>query len=162
MPFLRPNLPDQVTIACYHCGRRQEVGRKAQTVTCRFCHRPLQVSDVHVKRYDARREVKTVGVLTVEKRGQVVADRVECGGLIARGSVKSKHPAVVRGVALIGPKAQVDGGVEAFAVTVAEGAELRGHFCVGKAHMVAPRPAVEVGPVNDDLPDPRDKDAKAA
>lgn len=152
--------PGTVGIACYHCGGRQEVGRQAQTVTCRHCHKPLQVSDVQVKRYDARREVRTVGMLVVEKKGQIVADRVECGGLVARGHVKAKHSTVVRGTALIGPSAQLDGGVEAFTVNVAEGASLSGYFCVGKDHMKAPPPpAIEEAEV---FPDAAAIDAPAA
>ena len=161
MPFLRQSLPDLVSIACYHCGRRQDVGRKAMTVTCRHCHKPLQIGDVHVKRYDARREVRTVGLITVEKRGSVVADRVECGGLVARGEVKSKRPAVVRGTASLGPKSKVTGGVEAWAVVIADGATIDGDFCVGKGHMVAPKPAVE-GAEGEAPPAPEHADAPPA
>jgi hypothetical protein len=151
VPFLRQNLPDSVSIACYHCGRRQDVGRKAMTVTCRHCHKPLQVSDLQVKRYDARREVKTVGLLTIEKKGSVVTDRIECGGMIARGEVKSKQPAIVRGIASLGPKAKVRCDLRAFAVQVSDGASLEGHFCIGKDDMVAPKPVVEV-PADHEVP----------
>jgi cytoskeletal protein CcmA (bactofilin family) len=136
----RPALTEAISIACYHCGHRQDVGRKAQTVTCSKCHKPLQVSDVQVKRYDARREVRTVGTVVVEKKGQIVADRVECGGLIARGQIKTKHATTVRGSLLVGPKASLAGTVEAYCVSVEEGAEVDGYFCVGKEHMTPPPP----------------------
>ncbi len=131
---------ETIQIACYHCAAVQAVGRKAMTVTCRQCHKPLQVSDVQVKRYDARREVKTVGTVVVEKKGQIVADNVVCGGLVARGQIKAKHSTIVRGLALVGPKADLTGNVEAFTLTVADGAQLVGHYCVGKDHMIAPPP----------------------
>ena len=146
-------------IACYHCGRTQEVGRQAMTVTCRHCHKSLQVSDVQVKRYDARREVRTVGLLTVEKKGQIVADRVECGGLVARGEVRAKTATVVRGTALVGPRSKLAGRVEAFRVTIADGAEIDGDFCVGKDHMTPPKPPA---PPAEELPDPAAVDAPEA
>ena len=134
---------ETITISCYHCATIQPVGRKAMTVTCRQCHKPLQVSDVQVKRYDARREVKTVGTVVVEKNGQIVADQVVCGGLVARGQIKAKTTTTVRGTALVGPKADLSGNVEAFTLSVAEGAQLAGYYCVGKDHMVAPAPVIE-------------------
>ena len=156
--------PGSLSIACYHCGKRMDVGRSAQTVTCRNCHKPLQVSDVQVKRYDARRDIRTVGLITVEKKGQIVGDRVECGGLIARGQIKAKQPPIVRGVAMIGPKAQVNGGLSAYTVQVAEGAELDGYFCVGKDAMIAPPPPVDLTePAAVEVaPDPAHVDAPAA
>lgn len=133
-------LSEAMQIACYHCGTTQSVGRKAQTVTCRQCHKALQVSDVQVKRYDARREVKTVGTVVVEKKGQIIADNVVCGGLVARGKITAKHTTTVHGLALVGPKAELSGNVDAFTLTVADGAQLVGHYCVGKDHMTPPPP----------------------
>ncbi len=132
----------QLTIVCYHCGREQEVGRRAQTVTCKHCNKPLQVSDVQVKRYDARREIRTVGMLVVEKKGRVVAKTVECGGLVARGEVRSNTggKTTVRGTILAGPKSTLAGNVDARSMTVSEGASLDGYFCIGKDHMTAPKP----------------------
>ena len=144
MPSLLTNLraPETVSIACYHCGTRQEVGRKAQTVTCKQCHKALQVSDVQVKRYDARREIKTVGTVVVEKKGQIVADTVVCSGLVGRGQVKAKNGTTVRGAAMLGPKAQMSGPLRAFTLSMTEGAEFEGDVCIGKDDMVAPKPTI--------------------
>ncbi|MEM1012361.1 MAG: polymer-forming cytoskeletal protein [Planctomycetota bacterium] len=140
-----------LAITCYRCGGRQEVGRRAQTVTCRHCNKPLQVSDVQVKKYDARREIRTVGTLIVEKKGKIVAKQVECGGMIARGEIRSSDKTIVRGVILAGPKCNLGGDVDAHAMSVSEGAELNGYYCVGKDHMVPPPPIVEEQ-VDDSMP----------
>lgn len=136
---------DTQQIVCYHCGGVQEVGRRAQTVTCRKCNKPLQVGDLKIKAYDARRKVQTTGTMVVEKKGQIVADEVDCGGLVVRGQIKAKHGLTVRGTALIGADAGVTGDLSAQRLAVGAGAALEGYYCVGKDHMVAPiPPAVEV------------------
>ncbi len=151
-----------MAITCYRCGGRQEVSRRAQTVTCRHCNKALQVSDVQVKKYDARREIRTVGTLVVEKKGRIVAKQVECGGLIARGEVRSSDKTIVRGVILAGPKCTLGGTVEAHSASVSEGAVLDGFFCVGKDHMVPPPPVTMDDVVQDDThPDAAATDAPA-
>jgi hypothetical protein len=151
-----------MAISCYHCGQLQDVARRAQTVTCRHCSKPLQVGDVQVKRYDARREVKTVGSLVVEKKGRVVTQSVTCGGLIARGEVTAKTGTTVRGLALIGPKATLGGTFEAISMAVSEGATLEGNYCVGKDHMKPPEPPpVEEIKASEAMPDPTAVDQPA-
>ena len=157
--------PATIQIACYHCGREQEVGRRAMTVTCKHCSKPLQVSDVQVKKYDARREIRTVGTIVVEKKGKVVAKSVECGGLVARGEVTSNSggKTVVRGAILAGPKSTLAGTVEARSIEVSEGASLEGFFLIGKDHMTPPPPPVIVAEDEAELmPEPAAIDAPAA
>lgn len=142
MAFLNFKAADTQWIVCYHCSGPQEVGRKAQTVTCKKCHKPLQVADLKVKAYDARRKIQTTGSLVVEKKGQIVADEVECGGAIVRGQIKTKHGMTVRGSVLVGPQANVQGDVAAHAMAVGPGSTLEGFYIVGKDHMVPPPPPV--------------------
>ena len=137
---------DTQHVACYHCGGVQEVGRRAQTVTCKRCNKPLQIADVKVKGYDARRKVQTTGSVVVEKKGQVIADDVECGGLVVRGQVKAKNGVTVRGTVLLGAEAVVTGNLAAHRLAVGAGATLDGYYCVGKDHMVPPAPAFEGDP----------------
>ena len=40
---------------CLHCGKPQEVGRKAMSITCKFCHKSLRLEDLQIKDYQARR-----------------------------------------------------------------------------------------------------------
>src|SRR6476620_4528377 len=102
---------DRATIVCSHCNKAQEVGRRAMTITCKFCYKPLQLKDLSFKVYEARRAIETVGIVTIEKRGHVVADRINCGGLIVRGKVKGTVTS--RGPVLVGPEAEVRGDVTA-------------------------------------------------
>ena len=129
---------ETLPITCYHCGGVQEVGKRAQTVTCQKCPKPLQLSDLIVKTYDARRKVQTTGQVVVERKGQIVADAVECGGLVVRGQVKAKQGVIVRGTVLVGPEASITGGVSAHRLAVGGGATLEGFYCIGRDQMAPP------------------------
>lgn len=148
------------TIACYHCGRLQEVGERSITLTCQHCNKPLQVGDVRVTGYDARRAVQTVGSLVVEKKGQIICDRVQCGDLVVRGQLKSKGQIASLGKATLGPTAQVKGDVTAPLLTVAEGATIEGFCCVGKGDLKRQRAALLGEPI--DEPNPADVDSPQA
>src|SRR5215218_8133904 len=102
---------DRQTIVCLYCNKPQEVGRKAISVTCKFCYKPLKLKDEVVKQYEARRAVETVGMVTVEKKGNLVADRVSCGGLIIRGKMRGN--VLSRGPVLVGPEAEMKGDITA-------------------------------------------------
>src|SRR5687768_8591685 len=127
--FNVPSPDDRATIVCLYCNRAQEVGRKAMTITCKHCYKPLQLKDISIKEYAARRAIETVGIVTVEKRGNVVADRVNCGGLIVRGKVKGTIHS--RGPVLVGPEAEVKGDVTAPTLAVGAGAVLEGKYSIG-------------------------------
>ena len=88
MPFsfnFRASETQQIT--CYHCGQVQEVGRRALTVTCQKCHKPLQIGDLKVKAYDARRKVQTTGSLVGREEGP---DRQRRGG-VRHGDYSRDH-----------------------------------------------------------------------
>ena len=89
LPLPAPS--DKQTIVCLYCGKPQEIGRKALTITCKHCNKSLKLEDLAFKAYEARRAIETCGVVTVEKKGQVVSDRVLCGGLIVRGKTARQH-----------------------------------------------------------------------
>ena len=124
-----PSPDDRSTIVCLYCNKPQEVGRKAMSVTCKFCHKSLKLEDVRLDKYEARRAIETVGMVTVEKKGNVVADRINCGGLIVRGKVKGEVKS--RGPVLIGPDAELKGNVQAPSLAVGPGAILDGHYEIG-------------------------------
>ena len=121
---------DRITIVCLHCERPQEVGRRAMSVTCKFCSKALKIEDVAFSKYEARRAIETVGVVTIEKKGNVVADRIKCGGLVVRGKVKGQVTS--RGPVLVGPEAEIKGDVTAPTLAVGAGAILEGHYEIGK------------------------------
>ena len=121
---------DRLTIVCFHCDKPQEVSRKAMSVTCKFCYKRLALADEVIQKYEAKRAIETVGVVTVEKRGNVIADRVVCGGLIVRGKVKGN--VLSRGPVLVGPEAEIKGDVTAPSLAVGAGAILEGKYAIGR------------------------------
>lgn len=120
---------DRLSIVCYHCDKPQEVSRKAQSLTCRFCYKSLKLGDESIQQYAARRAIETIGIVTIERKGNVVADRIVCGGLIVRGKVKGQI--VSKGPVLVGPDAEVKGNVTAPTLAVGAGAVLEGKYAIG-------------------------------
>jgi len=132
MPPAASNLPsdDKTTIVCLHCGKAQDVGRKAMTITCKFCNKSNRLEDLRFKEYQARRVIETCGIVTVEKKGNVVADRIHCGGLIVRG--KLRGAILSRGPVLVSPEAEIRGDVNAPTIAVGAGALLEGFYEIGQ------------------------------
>jgi len=124
---------DTVNVICLHCGKAQEVARKAQTVTCKHCYKRLELKDIVISKYEAKRAIETTGIVTVERKGHVIADRIHCGGLIVRG--KLKGDVTSRGPVLVGPEADLIGDVTAPTMAIGAGAVLEGDYRVGKNQM---------------------------
>ena len=132
MPAAEYNVPspdDRSTVICLHCNKPQEVGRRALSITCKFCNKSLKLEDQRFKQYEARRVIETCGIVTIEKKGNVVADKINCGGLIVRGKVKGQ--VISRGPVLVGPEAEIKGDVTAPALAVGAGAILEGRYDIG-------------------------------
>jgi hypothetical protein len=143
---------DRLTIVCFHCGKPQDVGRRAMSVTCKFCYKRLTLADEVIQKYEAKRAIETVGIVTVEKKGNVVTDRVVCGGLIVRGKVKGS--VVSRGPVLVGPEAELKGNVTAPTLAVGAGAVLEGRYAIGpQANAPAPSTPTHGDPDDDDAQD---------
>jgi hypothetical protein len=124
-----PGASDRQTIVCLYCGKPQEIGRRALTITCKFCNKSLKLEDLAFKSYEARRAIETCGVVTVEKKGNVVSDRIICGGLIVRGKLRGNITS--RGPVLVGPEAEIRGDVTAPTLAVGAGAVLDGQYSIG-------------------------------
>jgi|SRR5690348_3265142 len=121
---------DRSTVVCLHCGKPQEVGRRAMSITCKHCHKSLKLEDLAIKTYTARRAIETCGVVTIEKKGNVVCtDKISCGGLVVRGKVKGIIAST--GPVLVGPEAEIRGDVTAPTLAVGAGAVLEGHYAIG-------------------------------
>jgi hypothetical protein len=125
-----PAPDDRATITCLYCSKPLEISRKAMSVTCKFCHKPLKLQDISFKAYEARRTIETVGVVTVEKKGNLIVDRILCGGAVVRGKVKGAITS--NGPVLVGPEAEIKGNVTAPTLAVGAGAILEGHYRIGK------------------------------
>lgn len=121
---------DRITIVCLHCDKPVEVPRKVITFTCKYCHKPLRLENIQFKKYEARRVIETCGIVTVEKKGNVVADKVHCGGMIVRGKVKGH--VLSRGPVLVGPEANIRGNVTAPSIAIGAGAILEGDYRIGQ------------------------------
>ena len=130
-----PPPDDRMSVVCLHCNKPQEVSRRAMSVTCKHCYKPLNLKDIVFTRYEARRVIETVGIVTVEKKGNVVADKIHCGGLIVRGKVKGTVQS--RGPVLVGPEADLIGDVTAPTMAVGAGAVLEGHYRIGEQNPAA-------------------------
>jgi|SRR5688500_18944851 len=129
-PYSVPPADDRQTIVCLHCGKPQEVGRKAMSITCKFCNKSLKLEDIPFNKYEARRTIETLGTVTVDKKGNVVVtDKINCSGLVVRGKIKGDVRC--RGTVLVGPEAEIKGNVTAQAIAVGAGAILEGNYQVG-------------------------------
>ena len=129
-PYSVPPADDRQTIVCLHCGKPQEVGRKAMSITCKFCNKSLKLEDIPFNKYEARRTIETLGTVTVDKKGNVVVtDKINCSGLVVRGKIKGDVRC--RGTVLVGPEAEIKGNVTAQAIAVGAGAILEGKYEIG-------------------------------
>lgn len=100
------------------------------SITCKHCHKPLRLEDIRIKEYQARRQIDTCGTVVVEKKGNVISDRILCGAMVIRGKVKGQITS--RGCVLISPEAEVKGDVTAPALAVGAGAILEGEYRIGQ------------------------------
>ena len=133
-----PSPDDRQVVFCLYCHKPQEVGRKTLSMTCKFCNKSLRLEDLRFKEYQARRTIETCGMVTVEKKGNVITDKITCGGLIVRGKVKGNVTS--RGPVLVGPEAEIKGDVTAPTLAVGAGAILDGKYDIRPDHGKAPEP----------------------
>ena len=139
-PNVRPE--DLQTIICLYCAHAQDVGRRAMSVTCKQCRKPLKLDDLTINKYEARRTIDTCGIVVIEKKGQVVSDRLLCGGLVARGRIKGNI--VSRGPILVGPDAEIRGDVVAPTLAVGAGAVLEGNYRIGYPDQPVGKPTAQI------------------
>ena len=122
---------DRQTIVCLYCDKPMEIGMRTLSATCKHCHKPLRFENVRIDKYEARRAIETCGNVVVEKKGNVVSDRIHCGGMVVRGKVKGHITS--RGPVLVGPEAEIKGDMTAPTLAVGAGAILEGKYRIGKA-----------------------------
>ena len=128
-----PAPDDGILIICLHCDREQTVSKRALSVTCKYCSKSLKLEPVTIKQYEARRAIETCGMVTVEKKGNVVADRINCGTLIVKGKVKGDVKA--RTQVFLDENAEIKGDIVASYLAIGPGASIEGKLTIG------PRPA---------------------
>jgi hypothetical protein len=119
---------DRQAILCLHCGKAQEVGKKAMSVTCKFCSKPLKIEDVKITRYEARRVIEACGTVTIDKKGHVVSD-IRCVNLQLKGKLKGDVVGLSK--VEVAADAELKGDVTAGSLNVAPGAMLEGFYRIG-------------------------------
>src|SRR5690606_7942193 len=132
---------DRMTVICLHCEKPLEVARKSISVTCKHCHKSLTFQDIQYKKYESRRSIETLGVVTIERKANVVSPRIQCGGAVIRGQVKGHITS--RGPILVGPEAEVKGNVTAPTIAIGAGAILDGDYRIGPKDTPPEPPAGE-------------------
>ncbi len=120
---------DTRRIVCIACNKPQDVSRRAMSVTCKFCRKSLRLEELTFAKYEARRVIETCAMITVERKANVIAEKVSCGGLVVRG--KLKGDVTSRGPVLVGPEAEITGDVTAPTIAIPAGACLEGRFSIG-------------------------------
>lgn len=120
---------DKHRVPCVHCDHMNEISKRAISVTCANCRKAMRLDEIRIKDYQARRQMETCATLTVERKGELRADRVLCAGAILRG--KYKGEIVAKGPVLVGPEAELNGSITAPTIAIPEGAIIEGFYRIG-------------------------------
>ena len=98
------------------------------SLPCRFCHKPLNLEDILITGYAARRVIETCGSITIEQKGDVTVNCLMCASLMLSGKLKGS--VVSLGPVTIGASAILRGDVTAPVVNIAPGARLEGKLAI--------------------------------
>lgn len=124
-----PPSEDKQRITCVHCDHVNEISKRAISVTCSKCRKGLRLDEIRIKDYQARRQLETCSTFTVERKGDLRAEKILCAGAILRG--KCKGDVVAKGPVLIGPEAEISGSMTAPTIAIPEGAIIEGFYRIG-------------------------------
>jgi hypothetical protein len=114
-------------IFCPRCDARQEVSKVTKSTSCPGCHRNISTTDVEIGEYCAKIEMYTAGIITVAKKGTLIAE-VRAEGVVVKGEIKG--PVTSRGHVSI-EKGRVFGNVTSPTLAVQEGSQLVGMVVTG-------------------------------
>ena len=115
-------------IFCPRCDARQEVSRATKSTSCPGCHRNISTQDVEINEYCAKIEMYTAGIVTVGKKGTLIAE-VRAEGVAVKGG-EIKGPVNSRGPVVL-EKGRLFGNVTCPILVVAEGSQLVGMIVTG-------------------------------
>jgi predicted acyltransferase (DUF342 family) len=116
-------------IFCPRCDARQEVSRVTKSTSCPSCHRNIMTTDVEINEYCAKIEMWTAGVVTVGKKGTVIAD-VRAEAVIVKGG-EIKGPVLSRGPVTMDKGSKIFGNITAPSISIAETQHLVGMIVAG-------------------------------
>jgi predicted acyltransferase (DUF342 family) len=116
-------------IFCPRCDARQEVSRVTKSTSCPSCHRNIMTTDVEINEYCAKIEMWTAGLVTVGKKGTLIAE-VRAEGVIVKGG-EIKGPVTSRGSVTLDKGSKIFGNITAPSLVVAETQHLVGMIVAG-------------------------------
>jgi predicted acyltransferase (DUF342 family) len=116
-------------IFCPRCDARQEVSRVTKSTSCPSCHRNIMTTDVEINEYCAKIEMWTAGLVTVGKKGTLIAE-VRAEGVIVKGG-EIKGPVTSRGSVTLDKGSRIFGNITAPSLVVAESQHLVGMIVAG-------------------------------
>jgi len=107
---------------CPHCGEKFEAARRAMTLKCPHCAKPIRFEDVVFNRSSSE-TLTTLGRVRITRRGSVQGV-INCSELLIEGAMHGT--AHVRGKAVVGAKAILSGTLHTQAIAVEAGGRIRG------------------------------------
>jgi len=120
-------------IFCPRCDARQEVSRVTKSTSCPGCHRNISTQDVEINEYCAKIEMYTAGLITVARKGTLIAE-VRAEAVAVKGG-EIKGPVTSRGPIVVEKGGRIFGNVTSPTLAVADGAQLVGMVVTGpRAH----------------------------
>jgi len=120
--------PARRLIFCPRCNARQEVSKATKSTSCPSCHRNISTQDVEINEYCAKIEMWTAGIVTVGKKGTLIAE-VRAEGVVVKGEIKG--PVTSRGPVILDKGAKIHGNVTSPTLHISEGAQLVGMVVTG-------------------------------
>ena len=116
-------------IFCPRCDARQEVSKVTKSTSCPGCHRNISTQDVEINEYCAKIEMYTAGLITVARKGTLIAE-VRAEAVAVKGG-EIKGPVTSRGPIVVEKGGRIFGNVTSPTLAVADGAQLVGMIVTG-------------------------------
>jgi hypothetical protein len=116
-------------IFCPRCDARQEVSKVTKSTSCPGCHRNISTQDVEINEYCAKIEMYTAGLVTVAKKGTLIAE-VRAEAVAVKGG-EIKGPVTSRGPVVVEKGGRIFGNVTSPTLAVADGSQLVGMIVTG-------------------------------
>ncbi|WP_432799678.1 bactofilin family protein [Poriferisphaera sp. WC338] len=121
-------------VMCPHCGNNFEISKRAISVRCPACTRPLQFSDFTLNSR-VEGDVSTMGHIELDHQGEMNG-RLVCGQLTSAGSFEGK--ALVYGPIALQGASLTTGELVAKALSVTTGATFRGKVNICPKPKISP------------------------
>ena len=115
-------------IFCPRCDARQEISKATKSTSCPGCHRNISTQDVEINEYCAKIELWTAGLVTVGKKGTLIAE-VRAEHVVVKGEIKG--PVTSRGPVAIEKGGRIFGNVTCPTIAISDGAQIVGMLVTG-------------------------------